>query len=74
MPTVKIVQRNQDVRTQALTALTITVHYGDGVEANATILLRPGVVANDEKNIRTEIERLGNALTEAAKSKSGIEG
>jgi hypothetical protein len=71
-PKVHIVQRNLHPHTNAVQALTITVHYGNDVEAEATILLRPGAVPNDEKNIRQEIERLGSALIAAAKSPNGI--
>jgi hypothetical protein len=69
---VHIVQRNLHPHTNAVQALTITVQYGDGVEAEATILLRPGAVPNDEKNIRDEIARLGTALVTAARSPNGI--
>jgi|HubBroStandDraft_6_1064221.scaffolds.fasta_scaffold117064_3 hypothetical protein len=69
---VHIVQRNLHPHTNAIQALTISTNYGDGVEAEATILLRPGAVPNDEKSIRDEIERLGNALLAAAQSQTGI--
>jgi hypothetical protein len=69
---VQIVQRNLDPRTNAVQSLTITVHYGDGAEAEATILLRPGVVPNEDKSIRQEIERLGDALVAAARSPNGV--
>jgi hypothetical protein len=69
---VQIVQRNLHPHTNSVQALTIIAHYGDGVEAEATILLRPGAVPNDEKNIQDEIARLGVALIAAARSPNGI--
>lgn len=69
---VQIVQRNLDPRTQALQALTITVTYGDGIQADATILLKPGLVPNKDQNIRDEIVRLGFALQNAARSPNGV--
>jgi hypothetical protein len=71
-PTIRIIERNLHPHTGAVQALTIAVAYGDGVEAEATILLRPGVVLNDENSIREEIERLGRTILSAAQSPSGI--
>jgi hypothetical protein len=71
-PTIHINQRNLDQHTNALTALTVTVAYDNGAEVKATILLRPGIVQNDDKSIRQEFEKLGNALISAAHSANGI--
>jgi hypothetical protein len=65
---VKIVQRNFEPGTSAIEALMLTVIYAQGVTAEVTIVLRPCTVPNDEASIRKEIERLGNALVEAARS------
>jgi hypothetical protein len=46
---VQIVQRNLHPHTNTVQALTITVGYGDGVEVEAMILLKPGALPNDEK-------------------------
>jgi hypothetical protein len=76
MARVKILQRNvhPHPQTNALQALTLSAHYADGVEAEATILLRPGAVPNDDKSIRTVIENLAKALIEAARASDGVEG
>jgi len=52
----------------------LTAIYDQGVSAEATILLRPCTVPNNEASIRKEIERLGNALVTAARSPDGILG
>ena len=69
---VRIVQRNIHPHANTISGLTITASYGDGAEVEASILLRPGAIPNDEKNIREEIERLGRALILAAQSPGGI--
>jgi hypothetical protein len=74
MASVTIEQRSVEPRTKALLSLTITVRYGGGIQANATISLGPEAVADDDASIRAVIERLGNALTAAAQSTDGIEG
>jgi hypothetical protein len=71
---VKIVQRNFEPGTSAIEALMLTAIYDQGVSAEATILLRPCTVPNNEASIRKEIERLGNALVTAARSPDGILG
>ena len=71
-PTIHIVDRSLHPHTNAIQGLTITVAYGDGAQVEASILLRPGAVPNDENSIREEIERLGNALITAARSPNGI--
>jgi hypothetical protein len=69
---VHIVQRHLHPDTSTVCALTISVGYGDDVELEATILLKPGALANDEGSIRDEIQRLGKALIIAAQSPAGI--
>src|SRR5690242_1842649 len=49
----------------------LSVAYDQGVLAEATIMMRPCTVPNDEASIRKEIERLGNALVIAARSPDG---
>jgi hypothetical protein len=71
---VKIVQRNFEPGTSAIEALMLTVIYAQGVSAEATILLRPCTVPNNEASIRKEIERLGDALVTAARSPDGVSG
>ena len=71
---VKIVQRNFEPGTNAIEALMLSVVYDQGVLAEATILMRPCTVPNDEASIRKEIERLGNALVTAARSPDGVSG
>jgi hypothetical protein len=71
---VRIVQRHLHPHTNTVQALTIAVSYGDGVEVEATILLRPGVLPNDENSIREEVARLGKALILTAQSPAGIIG
>ena len=71
---VRIVQRHLHPHTNTVQALTIAVGYGDGVEVEATTLLRPGVLPNDENSIREEVARLGTALILAAQSPAGIIG
>jgi len=68
---VKIVQRNFEPGTSAIEALMLSVAYDQGVLAEATIMMRPCTVPNDEASIRKEIERLGNALVIAARSRMG---
>lgn len=69
---VHIAQRNLDPHSNVITGLSITTTYDEGVSAEATILLRPCVVPNDQESIRKEIERLGKALIAAAQSPEGI--
>jgi hypothetical protein len=71
---VKIVQRNFEPGTSAIEALMLSVAYDQGVLAEATIMMRPCTVPNDEASIRKEIERLGNALVIAARSPDGVSG
>jgi hypothetical protein len=71
---VKIVQRNFEPGTSAIEALMLSVAYDQGVLAEATILMRPCTVPNDQASIRKEIERLGNALVIAARSPDGVSG
>jgi hypothetical protein len=59
---VHIIQRHVHPDTSTVHALTISVGYGDGVEVEATIPLKPGALPNDEKSIRDEVQRLGKAL------------
>ena len=70
----KIVQRNFEPGTSAIEALMLSVAYDQGVLAEATILMRPCTVPNDQASIRKEIERLGNALVIAARSPDGVSG
>lgn len=70
--TIRIVQRSTHPHTDAVQSLTITVHYGEGSQAEATILLRPGAVPNEDKSIRQEFERLGRALIAAAQAPGGV--
>jgi hypothetical protein len=71
-PTVRIAQRSLDPHTNAVQSLTIAVTYGDGVQMEATILLRPRAIPNEESSIRREIQRLADALTSAALIPGGI--
>ena len=71
-PTIRIVQRSMHPHSTALQTLTITVAYGEGAEMEATILLRPGAVPNDEGSIRLEVQRLADALATAARTTGGI--
>jgi hypothetical protein len=71
-PTIRIVQRSTHPHTGALQSLTITIPYGEGTEAEATLLLRPGALPNNEQSIREEIERLGSALMSASRAANGI--
>jgi hypothetical protein len=71
---VNIVQRHLHPYTSTVHALTISVGYGDGVEVEATILLKSGALPNDDKSIRDEVQRLGKALIIAAQSPAGITG
>ena len=71
---VKIVQQNFEPGTSAIEALMLSVAYDQGVLAEATIMMRPCTVPNDEASIRKEIERLGNALVLAARSPDGVSG
>jgi hypothetical protein len=72
MAKVHIVQRSLHPHTQAIQTLLIAVPYRSGSEAEISILLRSESVPNDEKSIRDEIERLGNALLEAARAPDAI--
>jgi hypothetical protein len=69
---IHIVQKSLHPQTKAIETITITVRYGDHSEAEATILVRPGALPNDDKSIRREFERLGQALIAAAQSVGGI--
>lgn len=70
--TIRIVQRSLHPRTNAVQSLTITVQYGNGSQLEATVLLRPDAVPNEDTSIRQEFERLGKALIAAAQSPTGI--
>ena len=70
--TVYINQLNIDPQTDGITAITLTVVYGD-IKAEATILLRPGQsVPQTDDSIRDQIRQLGEALQRAAQSPQGI--
>jgi hypothetical protein len=71
---VHIVQRHLHPHTNTVQALSIKVGYGDEVEVEATILLKPGALANDNNSIREEVARLGKALIIASQSSAGITG
>jgi hypothetical protein len=71
---VHIVQRDLHPRTNTVQALSINVHYGDEVEVQATISLKPGALPNDENSIREEVARLGKALIIASQSPARITG
>jgi hypothetical protein len=71
---VLIVQRHLHPHTNTVQAPSIKVGYGDEVEVEATILLKPGALTNDENSIRKEVTRLGKALIIASQSSAGITG
>jgi hypothetical protein len=58
---VHIVQRDLHPDTNTVQALSIKVRYGDQVEVEATITVKPGALINDENSICEEVARLGKA-------------
>jgi hypothetical protein len=70
------IRRVQDEpRPGGMTALTLTIYYAQGTEAEATIRVRVGqLLPRTADSIRREIFRLGQALQEAAQSPQGISG
>jgi hypothetical protein len=69
---VYINQLNIEPRGDGITAITLTVVYGD-TKAEATILLRPGLsVPQTDTGIRDQIRQLGEAPQRAARSPHGV--
>jgi|HubBroStandDraft_1064217.scaffolds.fasta_scaffold1095041_1 hypothetical protein len=69
---VYINQLNIEPRGDGITAITLTVVYGD-TKAEATIHLRPGLsVPQTDTGIRDQIRQLGEALQRAARSPHGV--
>jgi hypothetical protein len=65
---VYINQLNIEPQGEGVTAITLTIVYGD-TKAEATILLRPGLsVPQTDAGIRDQIRQLGEALQRAARS------
>jgi hypothetical protein len=70
--TIYINQLNIEPRADGITAITLTVVYGD-TKAEATIRLRPGYsISQTDTGIRDQIRQLGDALQKAALSPHGI--
>jgi hypothetical protein len=70
--TVYINQLNIEPQAEGITAITLTVVYGD-TKAEATILLRPGhSIPQTDTAIRDQIRQLGEALQDAARSLRGV--
>jgi hypothetical protein len=69
---VYINQLNIEPQGEGITAITLTIVYGD-TKAEATILLRPGLsVPQTDAGVRNEIRQLGEALQRAANSPNGL--